>query len=462
MRIAFYYIVPNKDTDGVIYNEGIAVLSALAKSKGAEVSLQMIDSSDYQQGIKINLEADVHAISFPSLQFPLAEKVIKQIASEKKNGLIVVGGVHATVNRESIIELPEVDMVVSGEGEESFCWLLDNPSKPLTKCQIPNVHIRGNALCSLEKASYQDINNLPYPDRSLFDLRLLKRAPEFILSRGCPFACSYCINEFLDETFGVKIRRKSPEYCMGEFEDAFKLIGIPSDTILTFHDDVFLLSKSWLHDFGKLYKTNFQNPFRCNTTASAVTEAKAQLLKEMNCAEVWIGVETGNEEFRMNILKKKQTNEQIVKAFDIINKYGLKGVSFNLHGCPGETTKHLKETIELNMRCKPYSVITSMFIPFHGTSLREGEEKKNNLRQYNEKEMESLINTSSLINKNVSDKYYFYHRNMLRFKVENKLFKYYLALVLKTFSVNHKLILLFRGIFHKFDKKFINYDRNDK
>ncbi len=465
MIIEFYYLGTDKKKCGVIYNEGVGVLAALAKEKNCQISLHMFDLADFRKGFKIKENINIHAISFPSQQFSLAVQLINKIKLEDKgNGLIVVGGVHATVDRQSVIALENVDIVVSGEGEEAMKWIIDNYDLIKThpdKCNIPNSYIKGTPVKPLQKADYIDLDTLPYPLRSIFNKKLLKRSPEFILSRGCPFSCSFCANEFYNKTFGKKIRKKSPEYCMGELEDAFSVLGIYKDTMLTFHDDVFLLDVNWLQSFSKLYKKHFNNPFRCNTTASYVTDEKIKLLEEMNCSEVWVGIESGNEEYRNTVLNKKVSNKQIIKAFDTINRHGLKGISFNMLGGPGETVEQLKDTIKLNLESKVYSTTTAIFVPFPGTTLYENELRKDNIREFTEDEKCEGVSVSGLKRKNVDDKDYFYWRQMLLFSVENKKILYYLALCLKYISIPPKFLMKLNFI-KRFNIKRFVFDRYDE
>jgi len=464
MIIEFYYLVTDKKECGVIYNEGVGILSAIAKEKNCQTSLHMFDLADFRKGFNIKENINIHAISFPSQQFSLAVQLINKIKSEDKgNGLIVVGGVHATVDRQSVIALENVDVVVSGEGEEAMKWIIDNYDLIKThpdKCNIPNSYIKGTPIKPLQKADYVDLDTLPYPLRSIFNKKLLKRSPEFILSRGCPFSCSFCANEFYNKIFGMKIRKKSPEYCIGELEDSFSVLGICKDTMLIFHDDVFLLDLNWLQSFSKLYKKHFNNPFRCNTTASYVTDEKIKLLKEMNCSEVWVGIESGNEEYRNTVLNKKISNKQIVKAFDTINRHGLKGISFNMLGGPGETVEQVKDTIKLNLESKVYSTTTGIFIPFPGTTLYEKELLKDNVREFTEDEKGMGVTISGLKRKNIDDKDYFYWSQILLSSVENNKFRYYVALCLKYISIPPKFLRKLRFFIEYFNRRKIVFDRS--
>ena len=100
MIIEFYYLGTDHKKVGVIYNEGVGVLAAIAKEKNCQTSLRMFNLADFRKGFNIRENINIHAISFPSQQFSLAMQLINKIKLEDKgNGLIVVGGVHATVDR---------------------------------------------------------------------------------------------------------------------------------------------------------------------------------------------------------------------------------------------------------------------------------------------------------------------------------------------------------------------------
>jgi anaerobic magnesium-protoporphyrin IX monomethyl ester cyclase len=475
MKIDFYFLVPNKKTQGVIYNEGVAVLSALAKKKGASTGLRRLALADLRKGVDIDPSCDIHAISFASRQLSMAKQLIGEIASSKRNGMVVAGGIHATVARESLMNIPGLDVIVSGEGEPFFEWILDSRDEPLDMCPVPNVHVKGRELAPLQMVDYVDPNTAPYPDRTIFDKDLLQKAPEFIFSRGCPFSCNYCANEYLNKTFGLKIRRKTPEYCMGELDNAFSTLNIQPDKILTFHDDIFLMDSQWLEEFGTLYKKTFSNPFRCNTTASFVTEEKARFLNEINCREIWVGVETGNEDFRTSVLKKRISNKQIIKAFDVINAQGLHGVPFIMLGCPGETTAYVEDTLSLLKRLNIFFPLVSMFTPYPGTSLYQKAVEEDNVREFTDEENDALT-SSGLKRKNISDEDYAHYANLIHFQSQSPSL-YYLARAADKLGISPKqlkrlqsfsptffnfLRRMLRSVAGLFLRKKIDFDRSDK
>lgn len=430
-NIEYYYLVTNKKRQGVIYNEGIAVLSAISKKHGANVNLQLLDYEDVHNGLQINSNADYHGVGFSSLQLELSKQVVKLITQNKKKGELILGGIHATLQRESLIDLPGVDAVVSGEGENFIEWLLEDDSRKLKDCFLPNVWLKDNELKPLNSVVVPDLNELPFPDRTIFDREMISQYPEFIFSRGCPFSCAYCANEFLNLNFGHKVRKKSPEYSIEEILGVVRDFEITTNTSFTFHDDIFINDKKWLMKFADLYIKNTRRPFRCNTTASMLNEEKAEILKEMNCQELWIGIEVGNEKFRREILGKKVSNEQIKSAFATAKKFGINTVAFILLGVSGERRKHVWDTMKLCRKVQPNHLSISLFVPLPGTSLYEMEKANNNLKDIDEEFGDLGVVQSGVRRKAISDKEYSYYEQLLQYYTQRKTLVFFLVQIWK-------------------------------
>ena len=104
---------------------------------------------------------------------------------------------------------------------------------------------------------------------------------------------------------------------------------------------------------------------------SALQDDRARLraLARAGCVRVHLGVESGNDWIRKEILGRPIEKEEIVEAFRLAKSYGLKTVSFNMIGVPHETDETIWETIELNRRLRPHWIHLSVFIPYPGTPL---------------------------------------------------------------------------------------------
>jgi anaerobic magnesium-protoporphyrin IX monomethyl ester cyclase len=92
-------------------------------------------------------------------------------------------------------------------------------------------------------------------------------------------------------------------------------------------------------------------------------------LARAGCRGVRIGIESGNENLRAEILKRRMSNEEIRQAFVLSHKYGLDVYTCNMLGIPGETAEMIEETIALNRQLEPAGLQFSVFYPYPMTEL---------------------------------------------------------------------------------------------
>lgn len=332
-------------------------------------------------------QPDIIGYSFGSHQMSLAAKVINYI-DEKHKIPSIIGGVHATVAPEECLSIEGVLGVCVGEGELALADFMAAYTKGGDFFKTNNFYFKkdGKIINKPPHPLIQDIDSLPFPDRKLFSYNpsTAMLGLEFIFSRGCPYKCSFCINPHLQKLYkgkGAFIRFRSPESAVKEIENTITLYSYKG--MLTFHDDVFVLKKSWLKEFVHLYKKRVGLPYFCNVTADKVDEEVGQYLKESNCKKVFFGIETGSEELRTKLLNKKILDKDIIKAGKILNELGISIVSYNLLGIPGETSENIKRLIEINIKAGVEQVSVSFMQPYPGTEIYEQCKKDNILLEHN-------------------------------------------------------------------------------
>ncbi|MEC4675442.1 MAG: radical SAM protein, partial [Nitrospirota bacterium] len=292
---------------------------------------------------------------------------------------IMVGGPHPTFFPEMIKD-SSIDYINRGEGEYALLDLLEalrnNPGKIRN---IPNVWSKGPDGKIFEtdvRPFISDLDDLPAPDFDIYaKYRYLvpynSEMYSMMTGRGCPHNCNYCFNKTYKELYrgkGRYLRKRSPENVMRQLVHAKERYAIRK---INFVDDCFFSFPGWLREFAGLYKEKINLPFIVNVEATHVKEEYVRLIREMGCICVRMGVETGNEHLRRNVLNKKITNQQIRTAAGYIKSYGIKLSTYNILGLPGETLESTLETYRLNKEIGTDFTQCSLLQPYPGTEIHQ-------------------------------------------------------------------------------------------
>ncbi len=289
--------------------------------------------------------------------------------------MIVVGGPHATFFPD-FIQDPRLDAMCRGEGEEAMVELASALEEGREPYGIQNwqFNVDGKIIENHLRPLVEDLDSLPDPDRSYYRrYPLLAKNPFriFITGRGCPFKCTFCFNHALVELYGKTakyVRRRCPASVVEEILRVKSEWGLDQ---IRFSDDHFVLSKNWLREFCELYKREVGRPYTVNARADVLCEERVTLLAESGCRLVCFGLETGREDLRNEVLKKRISNEHIITAAQRLRSHGIKLLTSNIIGLPGETVEDAWQTIALNQRIKTNLPWFSMMQYYPGTEVYE-------------------------------------------------------------------------------------------
>lgn len=240
----------------------------------------------------------------------MAEKIKRKCPNVK----IVFGGIHTTLVPEEVKKHSFIDEIVIGDGIAHFGGKFD-PDKL-------------------------------WPDRESF----LKELPPihrkyqlFMTSIGCPMNCNFCCNNSLRQVKEFKYIRRSPKACIEELKH-LKERGM---RYVLFVDDIFTIDKSFLHEFLPRYRREINLPFTCFGHAQYITDEIVAELRMSKCKAIWLGIQTGDQGLRKEILNRRETNQEILDACAIIKKHGLKLIVDHIFGIPYESV--LSQDISYNM-----------------------------------------------------------------------------------------------------------------
>lgn len=297
---------------------------------------------------------------------------------------IIVGGTIPTLNTEEVLNHPKIKYVARGECEYVFLDIANKMDSGQPLSGIKNLWInKGNG--EIEKNELRPLidplDQLPHADFDIYEDKTfyrpyhgkIYRCVDYELSRGCMHNCTFCLSPFQRNLYGSPKnfrREKGIEKIVdeiGHLKNRYKL------DIIRYQDETFLNMKAdKLKDLSPAYKKYAGLPFIIEATIQSITEEKVLYLKRMGCLSISLGMESGSQYIRDNILKKPRfTNEEAIEKIKIIKKSGISMSIFSLIGLPEETKEMIFETIEVNRRARVPYCLTSFFQPWEGTVLRK-------------------------------------------------------------------------------------------
>lgn len=312
-------------------------------------------------------------------QYDYIASLARTIKKEHPGIFLLLGGVHPTLNPDESLK-DAFDALCIGEGEEATVELAAQLEEGARPAGIRNLWIRNGS--SIEKNPQrpfiQDLDALPFPDRSMWQRWMSDPAPRMcsiLLSRGCPFDCSYCSNHALRKISpGTYLRHRSPENITAEIRDI--LDRFPSVNEIYLETETLLANREWcaklcahLEDLNRSLKSPLSFGANIRIVPGAELESVFAMMKRSHFRFINIGLESGSERVRRAILRRNYANADVIEAVRLARKYGIQVALFNLIGVPGETFTDFKETVRMNKLCRPDWHLTSIFFPYPGTDL---------------------------------------------------------------------------------------------
>lgn len=350
---------------------GILHLSSVLKSKGHNVD---ICNASCKEADKLIRQKSISVVGYSSATGDIKDYLeLNRLIKSRHKVFSLFGGMHPTFYPE-MVEEEGVDAICRGEGESAMLEMIDTIEKGGDITGIKNWWVKDdNKIYKNElRPLIGDLDSLPYPDRNLFfkKFKAVAGSPRktFMATRGCPYRCSYCFNAKYNQLYNHKniVRRRSVTNVIEEILAVTKTW--PTQWV-HFLDDTFILDNRWLEEFSAAYSLRVKLPFYCNIRADLVDEGMISMLKKAGCGVAGFGLESGSSYVRNKILKRNMATESIVRASELLNKYKIRFLTFNMVGIPGEKIEDSCQTVHLNHRCRPTYAYTSVFQPYPGTAI---------------------------------------------------------------------------------------------
>jgi anaerobic magnesium-protoporphyrin IX monomethyl ester cyclase len=377
MKVLFVYTDLNVRGGAQSYHFGIGLLSAMLKRHGHQTRLHYLfgryDPAALARAIQ-EWSPEALAFSAVSPQFAYVRRLFRDL--QPFPAFTILGGPHATLAPACLEETRGLDAICVGEGEYPLLELVQTLERKEAPEKIANLWIKrkdGSIIRNPTRPFHGNLDELPFSDVALFNYQSIIdsdfHTALFMFSRGCPYHCTFCSNHALREKQpGAYVRFRGVPSCMAEIREVIRRYRVKA---LYFNDDCFTARRPFVAEFCEAYQAEFTLPFDINARPETLNDELCRMLKEAGCRRVCIGIENGSEKFRREVLGRSQTNAVIEAGFAACHRAGLKTKSFNIVGFPHETPAIHQETIELNARINPTSVIIGVFEPYPGTQLAD-------------------------------------------------------------------------------------------
>jgi len=359
------------------------MLSAVARGMGWEPRLCDMSFSrkpfSLLEGMLLKHRPDIVGISALTPQLTDAAETSAIVRRVAPGALLIAGGPHPTVMPEDTLERLGVDLVLRGEAETSFSMVLGGADP----AEIPgSVFMRdGNAAGSGPAPVHPDLDTLPLPDRSVYDMETYirhwysmdrvdprLRGTTVMATRGCPYHCAYC-QPTLSMLFGRKLRKRSPESILEELKGLVSDFGINA---FMFEDSTFIVDHEWVHSIcERIIESGLGLSWCCNVRADLLTGDLVDHMVAAGLRKVNMGVETASQRVLDEIYQKGITVEGVRRALRLCKERGVFVQGYFMLGTPGETLEEMRETIRFAAEEPFDDALFDITTPFPHTTLWE-------------------------------------------------------------------------------------------
>lgn len=354
---------------------GMAFLAGAMEKAGHEV--QLLDYVVYpysKENLRKAIESfkpDVLGSTAVTMSFPAGAEVIRDAKSIDPDLLTVMGGPHVTFRAEDTLrEMPELDAIVIGEGEDTLTELVAAHGSGHDFAGVAGLVYRteDGPRRTAARAPIADIDTLPKPSRGHIALgryRALHMPVSMTTSQGCPFKCIFCVGR---KMVGAKVRYHSTERVVDEFQYlahfGFHQINIA--------DDLFTANKKHcLSICAEMRARGLEHKWTSFSRVDTVAPEVLAGMHKAGCTDISFGVETGDPEMMKRI--KGITLEQVVTAVNMAKDAGLSPHASFILGLPGEDEQTLANTMAFAQKLEDMGCCYGFHLlaPFPGTDICE-------------------------------------------------------------------------------------------
>jgi radical SAM superfamily enzyme YgiQ (UPF0313 family) len=350
----------------------LMLLAGIAEAAGYET--RILDCP--VQGYSFTRFKDIIQQSHPSIvvvntseQTEREDILTLRLAKHAGAKTIAFGYQATTLKTTFFSRCPWVDVIVLKEPEMALKEVLEGRELALIQgiCYIDKSK---RAIENPERPFIKNLDILPFGSHHLIDFKKYrypfsgKPFTVIQVSRGCPFACKFCLAPFLN---GVEFRGKSVQKVLDEIEYVIHNFHISTFFLRA---DTFTLDKEWIQQFCRgIILKGFDIHWFTNSRIDTIPEKLIPLMSAAGCMIIGIGIESGIPTHQ-KMLRKNINLSLINKKLRTLKRSRIHSVIYFLIGHPFDTVNTILYNIHYSRTLPATLVEFTLYVDFSVVDLK--------------------------------------------------------------------------------------------
>ncbi len=308
-------------------------------------------------------QPDIFGLSVMSTNINRGLKLLKGVKQARPGITTVLGGQHATLfDRLLLREVPEADMVLRGEAEETFPNLCQTLERNQSLTGLPGLSYRDRGeIIQGRPQVVEDLDALPFPDRTIPDYQgyyaqwgywqtgLGVPVTSILSSRGCPGHCTFCTRIPAELS---RWRPRSPENVLQELRQ----LSRDGYRMAVFTDENLTVSPSRMDHLCRLIiEDNLQMRFAFEGFVEHLPDSTLGLMRQAGFDLFFMGVETGSDAQRRRY-RKPGSAQAVAQGIQRAKRHHFLTYAWLMIGGPGETRADLENTKNFLNEAQPHLI----------------------------------------------------------------------------------------------------------
>lgn len=345
-------IYPNPSLDSPNRNLALGILFVGAALEQQGYAVEYIDLRfDTLDNVRQFVNQGVRIVSISAMtgyQCIQAAEIFSLVKASAPQTITVLGGVHATMVPDSCLAEPDLDFIVTGEGEETMgelvAAILDG-TKDFSSLLGVGWKQHGEAIINGHRP-FMDMLNIPFPltdkNRRFFEIAARTRHLSYFTTRGCPFRCSFCYNLVFNrrqwrvlptERLEEDLRRLQREISFDHVYFVDDYLGHRVERLAAVSETMRHVDLTW------------HSSIRVND----INQDTAQILNEGKCELLLLGVESESDHLQQQILVKDYRNgaDDVRRCVQSLLQTDITPLYSFMYNVPEEAPEELESTFRL-------------------------------------------------------------------------------------------------------------------